>query len=469
MINRNPVDREARILILGAGPGGLSAAHFLSRHGFKNVTVFEKLGRVGGMCRSVTEDNQSFDLGAIFVSSAYREVLRMARCVGAELERFEGATAFVYDETSQSARYHGLLPYVMGGSSLSAFCRFAGLCLRYLRKRYRIRKIFRRPGWAGIDAHPALCVTFAEWLDHNGLEDLNRLFEIPVTTFGYGFLDEIPAPYVLRYMGIRTFLAMLFSSAPFARLLPSFLVAQRFRYGFQRFWERVAWDLNIRLNVDVKKIERREEGIFVKYTHPMQMLGDEVSHAEKHARFDYLIVACPLLLEELESFLDLTEEERWFQSKTRFIPYAVASFEIADLVLPMPVAFHLPLPSFDQPMIIAQQHRENELMTFYARLASSEPTPADELQLRENIERYIGALGGRINEQDDWNSYDAWLYFKHVGVEEFRRHYFDRWEEAQGKNRTFFVGGLFDFDYVEGIVRYSRYLVEQHFAGRAGS
>ncbi|HID29705.1 MAG TPA: FAD-binding protein, partial [Desulfobacterales bacterium] len=59
MKSRKSIDRKARILILGAGPGGLSAAHFLSRHGFKNVTVFEKLGRVGGMCRSVTEDNQS--------------------------------------------------------------------------------------------------------------------------------------------------------------------------------------------------------------------------------------------------------------------------------------------------------------------------------------------------------------------------------------------------------------------------
>ncbi len=357
----------------------------------------------------------------------------------------------------------------MRGSSFSTFFRFAGLCLRYLWKRYRIRKIFRQPGWAGIDAHPSLCVTFAEWLDHSGLEDLNRLFEINVTTFGYGSLAEIPAPYVLRYMGIRTFLALLFSSAPFANLLPSFFVARRFKYGFQRFWERVAWDLNIRLNIDIKKIERREEGIFVEYTHPMQMLGDEVSHAEDHAQFDYLIVACPLLLRELESFLDLTEEERWLQSKTRFIPYAVASFEVSDLVLPMPVAFHLPLPALDQPMLITQQHRENELMAFYARLSSNEPTAADELRLRENIERLIGALGGRINEQDDWHSYDAWLYFKHVGVEEFRQRYFDRWEEAQGKNRTFFTGGLFDFDYVEGIVRYSRYLVEQHFTEKSGN
>ncbi len=48
MKNKNPVDRRARILILGAGPGGLSAAYFLSRHGFKNVTVFEKLGGLAG-------------------------------------------------------------------------------------------------------------------------------------------------------------------------------------------------------------------------------------------------------------------------------------------------------------------------------------------------------------------------------------------------------------------------------------
>jgi len=88
---------------------------------------------------------------------------------------------------------------------------------------------------------------------------------------------------------------------------------------------------------------------------------------------------------------------------------------------------------------VAKEPHPNELMAFYVRLASSEPTAADELRLRENIERYIGALGGRINEQDDWSSYDAWLYFKHVGVEEFCQRYFDRWEEAQGKNRTFFV------------------------------
>jgi hypothetical protein len=77
----------------------------------------------------------------------------------------------------------------------------------------------------------------------------------------------------------------------------------------------------------------------------------------------------------------------------------------------------------------------------------------------------VTALGSHIDEQDDWHSYDAWLYFKHVDAEQFGAGYFDRWEQAQGRNRTFFVGGLFDFDYVEGVARYSRDLVERHFVG----
>ena len=70
-----------------------------------------------------------------------------------------------------------------------------------------------------------------------------------------------------------------------------------------------------------------------------------------------------------------------------------------------------------------------------------------------------------IEDKDDWHSYDAWLYFKHVSVEDLGEGYFDDWEKLQGASRTFYVGGLFDFDYVEGIARYSRQLVETHFVG----
>lgn len=465
------IDRNARILILGAGPGGLSAAYYLRRYGYKQVTVFEKLGRVGGLCRSVTEDNKSFDLGAAVISPAHREIRKMARRVGARLERVEGAAAFRLDDSGtgddDTTPYHRLLHYLAGGSSLAARWRFYRLCLRYFWKRFRMRSTFRVPGWAGIASQPELGVTFIEWLRNNRLEELARLFEIPVTTFGYGDLDEIAAPYVLRYGSPLSFLAFLLSAARFSWLVPSFLLLQRFQYGFQRFWERVAWDLNVRLNVTVERIERDDAGgIRVAYRHPIQMLGGPASHGTDHATFDYLILACPLLQSELEKFMVPSEEESRLAAKIRFIPYAVASFEISDVVLRERTAFHLPLPPRGAPMIIAQAHPENELMAFYARLPTNNPTDEDEKRLREYIERYVAAFGGHIKEDDDWHSYDAWLYFKHVSVEEIRSGYYDDWERLQGESRTFYVGGLFDFDFVEGITRYSRQVVETYFVGK---
>src|SRR5690554_2733450 len=40
--------KDRRIVIIGAGPGGLSSAHYLREAGYTNVTVLERAGEVGG-------------------------------------------------------------------------------------------------------------------------------------------------------------------------------------------------------------------------------------------------------------------------------------------------------------------------------------------------------------------------------------------------------------------------------------
>jgi protoporphyrinogen oxidase len=77
------IDKTSRIAIVGAGPAGLSTAWFLAKEGFHNVTVLEKLGRVGGLCKSFTVDGMSYDLGANYVTWEYQETLAIAREVGA--------------------------------------------------------------------------------------------------------------------------------------------------------------------------------------------------------------------------------------------------------------------------------------------------------------------------------------------------------------------------------------------------
>lgn len=76
--SNSTIDKNANIVIVGAGPAGLSTAWFLSKHGFHKVTVLEKLGRIGGLCKSLTVDGMSYDLGANYVTWAYQETLEIA-------------------------------------------------------------------------------------------------------------------------------------------------------------------------------------------------------------------------------------------------------------------------------------------------------------------------------------------------------------------------------------------------------
>ena len=51
----------AKIVIIGAGLTGLSAAYHLEKKGFFDYKIFEKDASPGGLCRSVYQDGFTFD------------------------------------------------------------------------------------------------------------------------------------------------------------------------------------------------------------------------------------------------------------------------------------------------------------------------------------------------------------------------------------------------------------------------
>lgn len=75
---------RARILVIGAGPGGLAAALLLAKAGL-DVTVLERLDSVGGRCSRLTLEGYHFDRGPTFLHypCALREIFR---AVGKSLE-----------------------------------------------------------------------------------------------------------------------------------------------------------------------------------------------------------------------------------------------------------------------------------------------------------------------------------------------------------------------------------------------
>lgn len=463
--------KDARIAIVGAGPAGLSAAYYLKANGYRNVTVFEKASRVGGLCLSITENYDTYDIGANYVTMEYRETLKIARTVGAKLYFEDPYSAMFVPPDGGPTRFVDFLTAVRTDDEtgkVTSVPRFMFLALKYLWLRLRLGPVIDPPTFARVaEVAPELAVPFSQWLARHGLEPLSRLFEIPVTIMGYGHLDEIAAPYVLKYIGPKTIVPMMFFPVPVLRNL--FPWPKRFVAGFQRMWQQVSWGLNVRLNVDISAITRDAHGVRVSFRETGQMLDRSESVTEEMP-FDYLVMACPLSPVVTERFLDLSAGERDLFGRIKTHTYTMYTATVTGLDLPTPIAVTYPLTTIGTPWGVTQQWKSKESLVtqFYVQLPGEEgeapPTEHFREQVRRNCADLVQRMGGAIvSEHDAWQTFDAFPYGQHVTTADFGAGWYARLENQQGVNRTFYVGGATNFELIEPIVRHSRHIVDSHF------
>lgn len=432
---------DQRICIIGAGPGGLSAAHFLKKRGYKNVTVLESTGRVGGKCLSLTYGGHSFDIGANYVTSDYTEVLKLADEFDAALytEAKMTVASFPPDGTPL---FTSPLSLLTAQTSLINALRAS---LSYLWIRFRIRKIIDKPGFAGVASRQELCRSFAEWLVDNNLAILMPMFAIPITAMGYGALEEIPAPYALKYISPKIFLDMIFFGLNLRPMWP-----KRFVHGFQRFWEKVAAHLDVRLNVNVRNIERSAT---------IRVFTESEGHSEV-MEFDSLILSSVHGSRTLTNFLQLSEGEKHLFGKVVVNPFVVTTYVVRRMQVPHQIIFVYPPPDFGVPCVMSQQFEDSAYWQFYTRVGRDYKPPTSDVL--SAVKRTIALLGGRLTESDA-HTVTLWDYFPHVDTNAIAGGFYDRLEAMQGEQRTFYCGGLLAFELVEQVVRYSRHLVETRF------
>jgi monoamine oxidase len=131
-------EKKTRIGIIGAGAAGLTAAHYLKKLGYENITVLEKEGRIGGKCCSLTYGGKSFDLGANYITSSYRQVKKLAREYGAAM--YTEGPLHAFDATSN--QFISLLKAVTKNSS---FFTVFWQSIKYVWKRWLLQRII----WCG--------------------------------------------------------------------------------------------------------------------------------------------------------------------------------------------------------------------------------------------------------------------------------------------------------------------------------
>jgi hypothetical protein len=462
---KHAINKASRIVIVGAGPAGLSTAWFLKKNGYTNVTVMEKLGRVGGLCKSLTIGGKSFDIGANYTTWAYQETFKIAKEVGAttyeekpytSIELNAGETAYKFREFKDAVLYN---PYTHEKISLFSFVMAS---IRYLNIRRKLSDIIDTPGYLdNIHLHPELCVPFKEWLEKNYLIDLATLFSFPITIMGYGKLEDIAAPYALRYMSLRTFFPMVFGGLPFV----SWFIGKwprRFTFGFQRLWERVAWRTDVRLNVNITGIIRRPDKITVNFEYPEQNLN-EIKTVKETQDYDYMFFAAPLTPDVFKKLgLIPNAAELSISARVKINPYCMTTFWVDKMPMPAPIAPVLPIPENGIPWAVARQYQDsgNKFTQFYTRPTA---TQTDE-EVIEQVKKLITLMNGKIDEkQSRWHTFDKFTYFQHFTPEDFLSGVYNDVANMQGKDNTFYVGGATDFELVEPIVNHSKYIVEKHF------
>jgi monoamine oxidase len=467
MTHMGAIDPNANIAIVGAGPAGLSTAWFLSKHGFYNVTVLEKLGQIGGLCKSITVDGMSYDLGANYLTWAYRETLNIADEVGATTYAEKPYTSIDIAPDWRSFQYRSLSEAVLYDPYTKAKISrwtFLWAAIRYLYIRcWELSDIIDVPNYLdSIHKHPELCISFKDWLANNDLMALATLFEFPITIMGYGKLECIAAPYALRYMSCRTFFPMVFGRGPINWIIGTW--PRRFTDGFQRLWERVSWRLNVRLNVNITKITRSTAGIQIDMEYPEQELN-KIKIVKDTKHYDYLVLACPLTADVFKQ-LDLVSNaaEQKLICKIQINPYCMTTFWI-DMKPQMaaPVAPVLPLTEPGTPWAVARQFQDsgNMFTQFYTRAIENQ-TDDDVIA---QVKRLTKLLGGTIDTTHPrWHTFDRFTYFQHFTPEQIKAGIYADLAGMQGGDKTFYVGGATDFELVEPIVVHSKYIVETYFA-----
>ena len=430
---------EQKVAIIGAGASGLAAAHYLKQIGYRHVTVFEKESRSGGKVYSYMIDDKPYEMGAFWAGETYPTVLELAAFYGAKygkdpIEHYV-ETAPGKGHPFQNSVLVGLRPLVLPFEMLH----LPGFYLRW-------GKDVRKTGIEGIN--PDLFLPMEEFAKKYGIPITAEIFEPFWIGCGYEYYKTVPAIYVLKLM-MPSMATALKNSFKQLSLNGWKAGLYDFPEGYSSLFDKMAAALpDLRLNQAVTKVKRVTSG---------GKTVISVTAGGKTEQFDKLIIATDLRI--AMRYLDTTSTEKALFGQVRSLKYN--SYLIDMNVVKHPkrrvVFFEQYKKAESTGHVVAIGNRYGNSYWNVLQIVSGNISAAEaDRRLGEDLDR-LSSGPRTIVKKIEWD------YFPHVSVEALRAGYYDRMAALQGTKSTFYIGGVMNFETVEGNVSFAKNLVMQRF------
>jgi protoporphyrinogen oxidase len=460
-------DKNMKICIIGGGPAGLSAGMYLEQKGYENYTILERLDRVGGKCWSPHYNGKRYEMGAIMGVPSYYAVHDVEEFCGIThdgpqlnrnykdkngkvIEPFEPKKNILkiprllkmkkqLKELGEllETKYKG---YDINGHRGVAEGRYEGFAVTP-----------EREPVSGVNPNlKDLALPFKEFCKKNKVDLIQDVWIGPFTAFGYGYFDEIPAGYVLKYLDFQTTM--------------NFVKVNLWTWeqGTQYIWECLNDKLKnpARLNSNIEKVERKDGKVYVTVNGKVE-------------EYDKIIVTAPLYIpgtrtdgmKGMVEYFDTRDDEMALFKKIDYERYDVQavltkpedhpeiSYYVFDNMVPERLG-HL--------MVYYRRWKEtvDQVITTYAlrkhRDTNEIPYETVRQQVQEDLKTMHNPAKEVINE---WSVY----YFPHVFSADYADGWYDKVEAMQGKYDTYYAGEIMAFGDMDETAEYSRELVERFF------
>ena len=451
------ISKDAKICIIGGGPAGLSAGMYLEQKGYENYTILEKEDHVGGKCHSPEYEGRRYEMGAIMGVPSYYAVHDIEEFCGIthdgpKLNRnYKDASGKVIDPfdpkknplkvphllkmRNQMKKFAEILEtkykgYDVNGHRGVSEGRYDGYAVTPEREKV-----------SGTNENlKDLALPFNEFCKINGVELVQDIWIGPFTAFGYGYFDEIPAAYVLKYLDFQT--TMNFVNVNL----------WTWKDGTQSIYEALNAKLKnpARLNSDITKVERKGGKV-------------NVTVNGKVEKYDKIIVTAPLQF--LPDYFDATEKEKELFSKIDYERYDVLAFTTKPEDHPE-ISYYIfenmDPARYGHLMVYYRRWRDDDtqMITTYA-LRNHKGDP--EIPYEDCKNTVLEDLKTMKNPAETVHYERDWYYFPHVDSKTYASGWYEKVEAMQGENDTFYAGEVMSFGDMDETCEYSRELVERFF------